>query len=166
MGFWGSLGKVGKFIVNPKNIGTAAGFALGGPAGAAAGRTLGGIVDGGDLNLGTVAGDALGGYGMGAGIGAAGGMFASQGGAAAAQAAAPSLANTVASSAPAAAASVAPAATAGMTALEKAFLVSQMAGTAGGVYGNLKEGRRRDRQSRAGGNVFGRMLSDNMRGGY
>ena len=42
MGFWGTMGK----IFDPKNIGTAAGFALGGPAGAAIGRTAGGIVPG------------------------------------------------------------------------------------------------------------------------
>lgn len=42
MGFWGTMGK----IFDPKNIGTAAGFALGGPLGAGLGRTVGGIVPG------------------------------------------------------------------------------------------------------------------------
>ena len=42
MGFWSKAADVGEFILDPKNIGTAAGFAIGGPQGAAAGRALGG----------------------------------------------------------------------------------------------------------------------------
>ena len=50
MGFWSKAADVGEFILDPKNIGTAAGFAIGGPQGAAAGRALGGSFRGIDLD--------------------------------------------------------------------------------------------------------------------
>ena len=74
MGFWGTMGK----IFDPKNIGTAAGFALGGPLGAAGGaalgRTVGGIIPGfggrkssleGKGDLGRMLRDAATGYAAG-----------------------------------------------------------------------------------------------------
>jgi hypothetical protein len=50
MGFWSKAADVGEFILDPKNIGTAAGFVYGGPPGAAAGRALGGSFRGIDLD--------------------------------------------------------------------------------------------------------------------
>ena len=52
------------------------------------------------------------------------------------------------------------------TSLEKAFLGSQIAATAGGIYGNIRGAREHRKQSRAGGRLFGRMLGDNMRRDY
>lgn len=50
MGFWEELRDnvlhpIRDFVFDPENIGTAAGFALGGPAGAALGKAAGGVVD-------------------------------------------------------------------------------------------------------------------------
>ena len=102
MGFWSTLGDIGKFVTDPKNIATGAGFAVGGPAGAAAGRALGGAVPWmgresslADDPLQSVAGDALGGYAVGAAGEGAGQLFASEGGAAA-TATAPAVAGEVA----------------------------------------------------------------------
>jgi len=50
MGFWSRAADVAEFLIDPKNIGTAAGFAIGGPMGAAAGRGIGGMFPGIDID--------------------------------------------------------------------------------------------------------------------
>ena len=77
-GFWGKVGRAGKYLTDPKQILTAAGFALGGPMGAGVGRAVGGAVpdwygerestlaDGAQLaDLGSAAKDFASGYGAG-----------------------------------------------------------------------------------------------------
>ena len=44
MGFWDRVGGAAKWVTDPKQILTAAGFALGGPVGAGVGRAVGGVV--------------------------------------------------------------------------------------------------------------------------
>jgi hypothetical protein len=44
MGFWDKVGGAAKWITDPKQLLTAAGFALGGPIGAGIGRAVGGVV--------------------------------------------------------------------------------------------------------------------------
>ena len=194
MGFWGTMGKVFSPKNIGTAAGAVGGSFVGQPAlGASLGRSLGGAFDGEDN--GNFVSDAAEGYGIGA-MASAAGMFASDGGvttAAAPSMAAPAApevagANVAAmsgmdmASAPAASVmSAAPdsglAANAqanpaglppaqGLTGLEKAFLISQIAGTAGDVYGGLRADQRHRSQSRAAGNTMGRMLRDSMNKTY
>lgn len=200
MGFWSTLGDIGKFVIDPKNIGTAAGFAGGSMVGqpllgASVGRAAGGLVSGDDRSVGGVLSDAVSGYGIGAGAQSADRLFASQGGAAAVDTVAPaadalagggpdfssnvramggapvSNATLMASTPDSGMGALAPQSVSvlpepGMTSLEKAFMISTIASAAGNLYGGFQENRRQKRQAKAGGDVFGRMLRDNMRAGY
>ena len=44
MAFWDKVGGAAKWITDPKQLLTAAGFMVGGPVGAGAGRAIGGMV--------------------------------------------------------------------------------------------------------------------------